>query len=85
LIKPKLVSKYVKAYLGELAKLVEKVPEETRMLLPDHVIASQEIRVYITTKTGIAIDYVGLSAQPEITFRGSDRSFEDLHISSNRV
>lgn len=31
LFKQKLISKYVKAYLSELAKLVEKVPEETSL------------------------------------------------------
>lgn len=78
MLKPKLILDYVKHYLNETARLVSNVPEETCMLLPDHLVTNQEVQIYITTKTGIAIDYVGLNNRQSISIHGSDLCFDDL-------
>jgi hypothetical protein len=69
---------YVKCYLAEMARLVSQVPEKYRILLPDHLVANQEVEVHITRETGVAIDYVGLNSSQKIAMHGSDKCFDDL-------
>jgi hypothetical protein len=78
MLKPKLVLEYVKKYSSEMAKLVSNASEECRILLPDHIVSSQEIEIYVTKETGVAINYIGMSKYPKITIYGSDRCFDDL-------
>ena len=54
------------------------MPTETRSILPDHVMAKQEVRIYLTSRTGVAIDYIGIASKPKIDFRMSPLSFDDL-------
>jgi hypothetical protein len=77
-LKAKLVLEYVKKYLTEMAALASKVPEEYRVLLPDHLVSAQEIEIYITKETGVVIDYVGMSKYLKISLHGSDSCFDDL-------
>jgi hypothetical protein len=72
MLKPKLVLEYVKKYSSEMAKLVSNASEECRILLPDHIVSSQEIEIYVTKETGVAINYIGMSKYPKITIYGSD-------------
>ena len=78
MIKPKKLHDYVKTYKNELSTLVQKIPEETRMLLPEHLVTNQEIQVYVTKETGIGIDYLGINPRLNIRFKKSDRCIGDL-------
>lgn len=78
MLRPKLVLKYVKKYLNEMKRLISEVPEKYRILLPDHLVSNQEVEIYVTKETGVAIDYVGLNVGQKITLHGSDRCFDDL-------
>ncbi len=75
LLKPKILLEYVKAYTNEMRRLVSSVPEEKRILLPEHVVSNQEINVYVTKETGVVIDYVGLSKHQQIGVKYSDRCY----------
>lgn len=81
MLKPKLLLDYLKSYTNEMKRLVLQVPEEYRILLPDHIVSNQEIDVYITKETGILIDYVGLNSSRKITIHSSDLCFDDLVFS----
>ena len=61
-----------------MTRLISEVPEKYRILLPDHLVSNQEIEIYVTKETGVAIDYVGLNASQKITLYGSDQCFDDL-------
>jgi hypothetical protein len=78
MIKPKLLLDYVKKYQNEIQKLLPNVSEESRILLPDHLVSNQEIDVYITSETGVLIDYVGLNSRSRITTHITDLCFDDL-------
>ena len=78
MVKPKRLYDYVKRYKNELSRLVQRIPEEIRMLLPEHVVANQEIQIYITKETGIAIDYLGINPRLDIRIEKSDRCVGDL-------
>jgi len=78
MVKPKRLYDYVKRYKNELSRLVQKIPEEIRMLLPEHVVANQEIQIYMTKETGIAIDYLGINPRLDIRIEKSDRCVGDL-------
>lgn len=78
MLKAKTILEYVKEYTSEMASLVSKIPEETHILLPDHLVSNQEIDIYITKETGVVVDYVGLSLSQKITIRGSNKCFDDL-------
>lgn len=65
-MKPKLILEYIKKYTSEMKELVLLVPEEQRILLPEHIVSNQEIDVYITKDTGVVIDYVGLNRHQKI-------------------
>ena len=77
-MKPKKLYDYVKTYKNELSRLVQKIPEETRMLLPEHIVTNQEIQVYVTKETGIGIDYLGINPRLDIRIEKSDRCVGDL-------
>jgi hypothetical protein len=78
LVKPKRITNYVETYQGVLNELGKKAPDEIRSLLPDHVLAKQEIRVYLTFRTGVAIEYLGIASKATIHFQVSALSFDDL-------
>ena len=77
-MKPKLILEYIKKYTSEMKELVLSVPEEQRILLPDHIVSNQEIDVYITKDAGVVIDYVGLNRRQKIAIHSSDRCFDEL-------
>jgi len=68
----------VKTYTNEMRRLILSVPEEKRILLPDHVVSNQEIDVFITKETGVAVDYIGLNRNQKITVKYSDCCYDDL-------
>ena len=78
MVKPRLVGKYVQRYVEVLNNQYTKASEDLRPLLPDHFLPKQEIRVYLVRKTGVAIDYLGMSSKLRIDFQISDRSLDDL-------
>jgi len=77
-LKAKLVLGYIQKYLDEIVKLVSNVPEKYRILLPDHLVSNQEIEIYVTSETGVVVNYVGLSKHRRITLQGSNQCFDDL-------
>jgi hypothetical protein len=78
LLKTKEIEEYVRTYTNEMKRLVSLVPEEKRLLLPDHVISNQEIEIYLTKETGVVVDYVGISKHQTIRTRYSDRCYDDI-------
>ncbi len=76
--KPEIIQRYILRYLEQLNSLAKKVSEEQRALLPEHVVSKQEINVFLTEETGIAIDYAGIAGKQSITFQESSLSFDDL-------
>lgn len=78
MVNERQVRDYLQAYLAELDRISGTLAFAERRLLPDHLVAHGEIHVFLTSSTGVAIDYVGIGPETTVRVTESNENVNDL-------